>query len=72
MYFKKGLKDTGLFHKLARKDVRTCEELFSIANQYATAEEAVSETRESKKDRKTSHHDRTESSKTHDRKKNTD
>ena len=72
MYFKKGLRDTGLFHKLARKDVRTCEELFDIENQYATAEEVVSETQESKRDKKTSHHDRSESSRSQEKKKKAD
>ena len=41
IYFKQGLRDDVLFHKLARKDIRTCEELFEIANQYANAEKAI-------------------------------
>ena len=60
------------FHKLIRKDIRTCEQLFEIANQFAKAEEAISETREKKRGRKPSHHDRTESSKSQDKKKKSD
>ena len=72
MYFKQGLRDDVLFHKLARKDIRTCEELFEIANQYGNAEEAISETRRSKGDKKPSHHDRAESSRGQEKKKKGD
>jgi len=72
MYFKKRLKDPEFFRKLARKDVRTCEELFFIANQYALAEEAVLKTRKNRRDRKTSHHEKHESSRTQDKKKKSD
>jgi hypothetical protein len=35
MFFKKGLKDSDLIHKLAMKNPRTSEEMLSIANKYA-------------------------------------
>jgi hypothetical protein len=35
MFFKKGLKDSDLIHKLAMKHPRTSEEMLSIANKYA-------------------------------------
>ena len=69
MYFKKGLRDRELFSKLVRKDSRTCEDLFAIANPYANAEEAVTESRG---DRRASHREKGESSKPSDRKKKTD
>jgi len=69
MYFKEGLRDTALFHKLTRKDIRTCEQLFDIANQFAKAEEVILEIQERKRDGQSSHHDRAESSKSQDKKK---
>jgi hypothetical protein len=52
MFFIKGLKDSTLICKLAMKNPRTSEEMFSIANKYAMAKEATLKTRESKKDKK--------------------
>jgi hypothetical protein len=69
MYFKKGLKHGELFHKLARKNPRSCKELFTIADKYTIAEEAILETQGSKKDKRSSHNDRSESSKSQDRKR---
>jgi hypothetical protein len=37
MFFKKGLRDSSLIRKLAMKNPRTSEEMFSIANKYALA-----------------------------------
>jgi hypothetical protein len=49
MFFKKGLRDSSLIHKLAMKNPRTSEEIFTIANKYALAEEVTLDTREQKK-----------------------
>jgi hypothetical protein len=51
MFFKKGIKDSSLIHKLAIKNPRTSEEMLDTANKYALAEEATLDTREQKKDR---------------------
>jgi hypothetical protein len=48
MFFKKGLKDSSLIRKLAMKNPRMSEQMFSIANRYALAEEATLDTREQK------------------------
>jgi hypothetical protein len=57
MFFKKGLKDSTLIRKLAMKNLKTSEEMFTIANMYAPTEEATFETTETKKDKKLSHSD---------------
>jgi hypothetical protein len=49
MFFKKGLRDSSLIHKLTMKNPRTSEEIFTIANKYALAEEVTLDTREQKK-----------------------
>ena len=72
MHFKQGLRDTALFHKLTWKDIKRYKQLFDIANHFAKAEEAISETRERKRDGKRSHHDQAESPKSPGKKKNTD
>jgi hypothetical protein len=41
MFFKKGLKEPSLIHKLAMKNPRMSEEMFYITNRYALAEEAT-------------------------------
>jgi hypothetical protein len=46
MFFKKGLMDPFLIHKLAMKNPRTLEEMFAIGNNYTVAEEATLDTRE--------------------------
>jgi hypothetical protein len=46
MFFKKGLKDSSLIHKLTMMNPRTSEEMLSIANKYALAKEATLDTRE--------------------------
>jgi hypothetical protein len=46
MFFKKGLRDPALIHKLAMKNPRTSEVMFAIANKYALTEEATLDTRE--------------------------
>jgi hypothetical protein len=48
MFFKKGLKDSSLIHKLTMKNPMTSEEMFAIANKYALAEEETLHTREQK------------------------
>jgi hypothetical protein len=50
MFFKKGLRDSSLIQKLTVKNPRTSEQIFSIANRYALAEEATLDTREQKKE----------------------
>jgi len=69
MYIKKGLRDRELFCVLVRKDPRTCEELFEIANPYANAEDALTETRG---ERRSGHREKGESSKPGDRRKKSD
>jgi hypothetical protein len=49
MFFKKGLRDPSLIRKLAKKNPRTSEAMFSIANKYALTEEVTLNTREQKK-----------------------
>jgi hypothetical protein len=68
MFFIKGLKDSTLICKLAMKNPRTSEEMFSIANKYAMAKEATLKTRESKKDKKSSHSDLPGTCKSNDKK----
>jgi hypothetical protein len=46
MFFKKGVRDLSLIHKLIMKTPRTSEAMFTIANKYALAEEATLDTRE--------------------------
>jgi hypothetical protein len=46
MFFKKGLRDSSLICKLAMKNHKTSEVMFTIANKYALAEEATLDTRE--------------------------
>jgi hypothetical protein len=50
MFFKKELRDSSLIRKLAMKNPRTSEEMFTIANKYALAEEVILDTREQKKE----------------------
>jgi hypothetical protein len=49
MFFRKGLRDPSLIRKLAKKNPRTSEAMFSIANKYALTEEVTLNTREQKK-----------------------
>jgi hypothetical protein len=46
MFYKKGLRDSSLIRKVAMKNPRTSEEMFSIPNKYAMAEEVTLDTRE--------------------------
>ena len=69
MYFKNGLRDRELFRVLVRKDPRTCEELFEIANPYANAEEVFTESRG---ERRLGNREKGESSKSGDRGKKSD
>jgi hypothetical protein len=57
MFFKKGLMDSSLIHKLAMKNPRTSEEMLTIANKYALAEEATLDTKEQKKEKESAHSD---------------
>jgi hypothetical protein len=41
MFFKKGLSDPSLIHKLAKKKPRTSKEMFAIANKYTLVNEAT-------------------------------
>jgi hypothetical protein len=51
MFFKKGLRDSSLIHKLTMNNPRTSKEMLEIANKYALAEEATIDTKEQKKDK---------------------
>jgi hypothetical protein len=46
MLFKRGLRDSSLIHKLAMKNPRTSEDMFSTTNKYTLVEEATFDTRE--------------------------
>jgi hypothetical protein len=72
MFFKKGLKDSSLIHKLTMKNPRTSEEMFTIANRYALTEEATLDTKEKKKEKESGHTDQPSSSKGHDKKRKAD
>jgi hypothetical protein len=50
MFFKKGLRDPSLIHKLTMKNPRISEAMFAIANKYALAEEATLDSKEQKKE----------------------
>jgi antitoxin component of MazEF toxin-antitoxin module len=50
MFFKKRLKDSSLIQMLTMKNPRMSEQMFSIANRYALAEEATPDNREQKKE----------------------
>jgi hypothetical protein len=50
MFFKKGLRDSSLIQKLAMKNPRMSEQLFSITNRYVLTEEATLDTREQRKE----------------------
>jgi hypothetical protein len=69
MFFNEGLRDTSLIQKLAMKNHRTLEQMFSIANRYALAEEATLDTRVQKE---SGHPDLPSSSKGHDKKRKLD
>jgi hypothetical protein len=72
MFFKKGLRDPSLIHKLAMKNSRTSKAIFAIANKYTLAEEATLDTREEKKEKELGHTDQPSSSKGHDKKRKVD
>jgi hypothetical protein len=72
MFFKKGLQDPSLIHKLARKNPRTLEAMFAIANKYALAEEGTLDTREQKKEKESGHTDQPSSYKGHNKKRKED
>jgi hypothetical protein len=54
MFFKKGLRDPSLIHKLTMKNPKSLEEIVAIANKYTMAEEVTLDKKEVKKDKKTS------------------
>jgi hypothetical protein len=45
-FFKKGLRDSSLIHKLTIKNPRTLEEMFSIINKYDLTKKETLDTRE--------------------------
>jgi hypothetical protein len=57
MFFKKGLRDSSSIRKLTMKNPRTSEEMLSIANMYALAEEVTLDTKEQKKEKELGHSD---------------
>jgi hypothetical protein len=69
MFFKKGLRDPSLIHKLAVKNSKSSEEMPAIDNKYTIAEEATLDNRETKKDKESSQSDRPSTSKTNDKKR---
>jgi hypothetical protein len=69
MFFKKGLMDSYLIRKFIVKNPRMLEQMFSITNRYALAEEATVDTREQKE---SNHPYQPSSSKGHGKKRNLD
>jgi hypothetical protein len=72
MFFKKGLNDKALIHKLTMKNPRMLEDMLAITNKYALMKEATLDTREAKKDKKPSQMDRPGKLKTSDKKRKHD
>jgi hypothetical protein len=72
MFFKKGLRDSSLIHKLTMKNPRTSEEMLAITNKYAMAEEVTPDTRDQKKDKELGHSDQPSTSKNNDKKRKED
>jgi hypothetical protein len=72
MFFRKGLRDPTLIHKLTLKIPRMLEAIFAIANKHALAKEATLDTREQKKEKDSGHADQPSSSKGHSKKRKTD
>jgi hypothetical protein len=70
MFFKKGLRDSALICKLTKKNPRTSEQMLTIANKYALAEDATLDTRVQKKE--LGQTDQPSSSKGHDKKRKAD
>jgi hypothetical protein len=69
MFFKKGLMDSSLIRKFTVKNLRMLEQMFSITNRYALAEETTVDTREQKE---SNHSDQPSSSKGHSKKRKLD
>jgi hypothetical protein len=57
MFFNQGLRDSSSIRKLTMKNPRTSEEMLSIANMYALAEEVTLDTKEQKKEKELGHSD---------------
>jgi hypothetical protein len=57
MFFKKGLRDSSLIHKLTNKNPRMSEQMLAIANKYTLTEEATLNTREQKESGHAQGHD---------------
>jgi hypothetical protein len=72
MFFKKGLRDSYLIHKLTIKTPRTSEGILAITNKYALPEEMTLYTKEQKKDKELGYSDQLNTSKSHDKKRNMD
>jgi hypothetical protein len=72
MFFKKGPRDPSLIHKLAMKNPRTSEAMFTITNKYTLAEEATLDTREQKKVKDSGHADQPSLSMGHNKKRKVD
>jgi hypothetical protein len=70
LFFKKGLKDSSLIHKLTMKNPRMAEQMLAIADKYTLAEEATLDTREHQKD--SGHTDQPSSSMGHEKKSKVD
>jgi hypothetical protein len=71
VFFKKGLRNPSLIHKLTIKNGRMLEAIFAIANKYALDEEATLDTGEQKKE-ESGHTDQPSSSKGDDKKRKED
>jgi hypothetical protein len=72
MFFKKGLRDLSLIHKLTMKNPRTSEEMLAITNRYALAKEVTLDTRDQKKDKELGYSDQPSTSKSNDKKRKAD
>jgi hypothetical protein len=72
MFFKKGLRDLSLIHKLAMKYPKMFEEMLAIANKCALAEEATIDTKDQKKDKEHGHLGQPNTLKSNDTKRKSD
>jgi hypothetical protein len=72
MFFKKGLRDSSLIHKLAMKNPRMSKEMLAISNKYALAKEVTLDTREQKKEKESGDLDQPSFFKGHDKDRKVD
>jgi hypothetical protein len=72
MFFKKGLRDSYLIHKLTMKNPKTSEDKLAITNKCTLAKEATIYTKEQKRDKESGHSDQLDTSKSQDKRRKMD